>query len=180
MNLAPKIEVCHSMMSASRPLQRMAIYDRFVSMSWMEIAEGSLRIDGHTSTDATTPAYKTSSVRTRRELITSDQRRGKRSLHAITGVQISRKRTLFREVRPVLNTVLCPLKVSNNEGLGDVIQFGDSPSLSKSDLSMTRGWRSKSMHCRDVLMDKRRRRALEWTSTLPVCVVRRNDIEVTA
>ena len=40
--------------------------------------------------------------------------------------------------------------------------------------------RSRCTQSLEGLMDKRRRRALEWTSTLPVCVVRRNDIEVTA
>ena len=180
MNFAPKIQVCHSTMSASRPLQRTAIYDRFVSMSWMDIAPGALSIDEHMLTDTTTRADKTSSVRTGRKMITSDQRRGRRSLRAVVAIQLLNNRTLFSEARTVSSTVLDPLKVSNTEGSGGVIQIGDSPSLSKPVMSKTRGWMSKSALCREVLMDKRQRRALERTSTLPVCVLRRNDIEVTA
>ena len=178
-NRAQKIEVCHSTMSASRPVKRTAIYDRFVSMSWMESTLGSISIDEHTLMNATTRADKTSSVQTGREWITSDQRRSKRILCAIVGIQPLKDRTLFSEASSVSGTVLDPLKVSKIEGRGGVIQFGGSPSLSKPDISKRRGWMNKTIHCRDALMDKRRWRALGSTSTLPVCVARRNDIEVT-
>ena len=48
---------------------------------------------------------------------------------------------------------------------------------------LERSWmviRSRCNQSLNGLMDKRQRRALERTSTLPVCVLRRNDIEVTA
>ena len=48
---------------------------------------------------------------------------------------------------------------------------------------LTRPWmviRSRCELSLNGLVNKRQRRALGWTSTLPVCVMSRNDIEVTA